>query len=93
MAYLKRLALGEIKIDRSFVTNIHDDKDNQVIVETILSMAKHFGMMVVAEGVEKKEELAFLKSRGCHLYQGYYYSKPLPEDEFLKLLSEFNMNK
>ena len=92
MAYLKRLALGELKIDRSFVTNIHDDKDNQVIVETILSMAEHFGMTVVAEGVEKKEELDFLKSKGCHLYQGYYYSKPLPEGDFLNLLTQFDKN-
>lgn len=88
MAYLKRLALSEIKIDRSFVSNIHDDKDNQVIVETILSMAEHFGMVVVAEGVETEAELNFLKSRGCQLYQGYYYSKPLPEEELLAFLQD-----
>ncbi len=88
MAYLKRLALSEIKIDRSFVTDIHKDKDNQVIVETILSMAEHFGMTVVAEGVETEAELNFLKSKGCQLYQGYYYSKPLPENELLAFLQD-----
>ncbi|GEM_PF-5482361 len=88
MAYLKRLEPREIKIDRSFIFNIHNDKDNQVIVETIFSIAEHFKMQVVAEGVESEEELNFLKQKKCHLFQGYYFSKPLPEDDFLVFLEK-----
>ncbi len=88
MAYLKRLEPREIKIDRSFIFNIHNDKDNQVIVETIFSIAEHFKMQVVAEGVETEAELNFLKQKNCHLFQGYYFSKPLPEDDFLVFLEK-----
>lgn len=86
MAYLKRLEPGEIKIDRSFICNIHNDKDNQIIVETIISIAEHFKMQVVAEGVEMEAELNFLKQKKCNLYQGYYFSRPLPEEEFTVFL-------
>ncbi len=88
MAYLKHLSLDEIKIDKSFVSNIHIDKDNQVIVKTILSMAEHFGMTVVAEGVENKQELNYLKTMGCELFQGYFYSKPLPQNQFIEFLKQ-----
>lgn len=88
MAYLKRLEPKEIKIDRSFIFNIHNDKDNQVIVETIFSIAEHFNMQVVAEGVESEAEMNFLKQKKCHLFQGYYFSKPLPEDDFLVFLEK-----
>ncbi len=89
MSYLKRLEPGEIKIDRSFISNIENDKDNQVIVESILSMAEHFGMTVVAEGVETEQERAFLQQKNCQLYQGYLYSRPLPEDDFIVFLQKF----
>ncbi len=88
MAYLKRLEPGEIKIDRSFICNINNDKDNQVIVDTIVSIAEHFNMQVVAEGVETQAELEFLIHKKCHLFQGYYFSKPLPEEDFLLFLEQ-----
>ena len=88
MAYLKRLAPREIKIDRSFIFNIHNDKDNQIIVETIFSIAEHFKMQVVAEGIETEAELNFLKQNNCHLFQGYYFSKPLPENDFMIFLEK-----
>ncbi len=87
LAYLKRLPLDEIKIDRSFVEGIHQDEDNRLIVDTILAMARHFRLGVVAEGVETREELEYLEQRGCRVFQGFYFSRPLDEEAFVRLLS------
>ncbi len=82
LAYLKRLPIDVLKIDQSFVRDIEVDKDNSVIVETIISMARHLGLNITAEGVETAEELKFLTSQGCNTFQGYYFSKPLTAGEF-----------
>ncbi len=82
LAYLKRLPINVLKIDQSFVRDIAQDKDNSVIVETIISMARHLGLDTTAEGVETGEELNFLAAQGCNTFQGYYFSKPLTADEF-----------
>ena len=82
LAYLKRLPINTLKIDQSFVRDIAQDKDNSVIVETIISMARHMGLDTTAEGVETGEELDFLASQGCNTFQGFYFSKPLTADEF-----------
>ena len=87
LAYLKRLPLDEIKIDRSFVEGVHADEDNRLIVDTILAMASHFRLTVVAEGVESREELEYLDRRGCRVFQGFYFSRPLDEEAFIQLLS------
>ncbi len=86
LMYLKRLPLDVLKIDRSFVDGVIDTPNDAAIVETILAMADKFGFHVVAEGVEGVEQLAFLHTRGCQTYQGYYYSRPLPVRKFQKLL-------
>jgi len=83
LSYLKRLTADTIKIDRSFIQELPDDKEDSAIAEAILALAKNLGMEVVAEGVETKEQLEFLKARTCQYVQGYYFAKPMPADEFL----------
>ncbi|BCX88908.1 hypothetical protein MIN45_P1278 [Methylomarinovum tepidoasis] len=86
LLYLKRLPLDEIKIDRSFVSDLETDPNDRAIVETILSMARHLDLAVVAEGVETETQRDFLKRHGCRFYQGWFYSKPLPAAEFRERL-------
>lgn len=78
LRYLKQLPLDRLKIDQSFVRDIHQSEANALLVETIISMAHHLGLELIAEGVETLEELKFLELRGCHKFQGYYFSRPLP---------------
>ncbi len=80
--HLKRLPVDILKIDRSFVMNIPEDKQDTAIAEAIVAMAKTLGLEVVAEGIETDEQLQFLKTLKCETGQGFFYSKPLPEDEF-----------
>jgi len=86
LSYLKRFPIDTLKIDRSFVTDIPDDPNDCAIAGAIVSMAKQLQHRVVAEGVETPDQLAFLTSIGCHEYQGYLFSKPLPVAEFEALL-------
>gem|GEM_PF-3238956 len=83
MSYLKRLPLDELKIDQSFVRELPKDKSNAAISEAIISMAKHLGLTVVAEGVETAEQLDFLKRTACTHYQGYYFSRPISAQDFI----------
>jgi diguanylate cyclase (GGDEF)-like protein/PAS domain S-box-containing protein len=86
LTYLRRLPLDTLKIDQSFVRDIQTDVCDASIVETIISMAHHLGLKVIAEGVETEFELNFLNQRNCQHYQGYYFSRPVPEPEFTRLL-------
>jgi len=88
LAYLKRLPVDRIKIDRSFICDIESDADSAAIVRTIVSMAQHLAVQPVAEGVETEAQLRFLKETGCAFFQGYLFSKPLPREAFVRLLSE-----
>jgi len=83
LSYFKHLPVTEIKIDKSFIDNLLDDNQDEKIIALIISLAKQFELDVVAEGVENKATLEQLKVLGCDLAQGYYFSKPLPFDEFV----------
>ena len=82
LMYLKQLPIDTLKIDQGFVRDILTDASDAVIVETIVSMAQHLELRVIAEGVETAEQLTFLKQRGCSVFQGYYFSHPLPAAEY-----------
>ena len=87
LAYLKQLPIDQLKINNEFVRDINTDPNDAIIVDTIISMAKHLGLDVVAEGVETESQLEFLNKKGCHTFQGYYYSVPLPKDKFINYLA------
>ncbi len=82
MAYLKDFPIDTVKIDRSFVWGIPDSKQDMAIVKAINSLAEAMELTLIAEGVETKQQLAFLKQLGCAQGQGYLWSKPLPETDF-----------
>ncbi len=82
MTYLKRLPLDQIKIDRTFVNDILKDPISGAVAQAIISFGKAMGLSVIAEGVETEEQRAFLARLGCHSFQGYLFSHPLPLGEF-----------
>ena len=82
LQYLKRLPLNQIKIDKSFVLDITSDPNDAVIVQTIIAMTHALGLEVIAEGVETEAQRDFLDENGCHIFQGYFFSKPVPAAEF-----------
>ncbi|WP_245884114.1 EAL domain-containing protein [Vibrio albus] len=86
LKYLKQLPLCQLKIDKSFISDLETDKNDQSIVKMIIGMAHALGLNVIAEGVETQEQISYLKSEGCLSYQGYFYSKPTPIKEFEKYL-------
>ncbi|MCK9337465.1 MAG: EAL domain-containing protein [Arcobacteraceae bacterium] len=86
LSYLKKFPLDMIKIDKSFVDDIPHEKSDKEIAITIINIGHTFGFRVLAEGVENEEQLEFLKSQGCDVFQGYLRSKPLPADEIELLL-------
>jgi diguanylate cyclase (GGDEF)-like protein/PAS domain S-box-containing protein len=83
---LKRLPINTIKIDRSFIRDITIDPNAQAIVRAIIAMAHNLNMRTLAEGVETKDQLEFLLANRCEEAQGYFFSPPVPEREFIKLL-------
>ena len=89
---LKRYPLDELKIDRSFMNDIPNNTDDAAIVGAIIAMAHGLGMGVVAEGIERQEQLDFLRDRDCDEYQGYLLSKPILASDFLALVAK-NMKK
>ncbi|MDH5358089.1 MAG: EAL domain-containing protein [Gammaproteobacteria bacterium] len=90
LAYLKAFNVDKLKIDRSFITGLPDDKDDAAITTTIIQLAKNLGMKIIAEGAETKEHIDFLREQKCDQIQGYYYGKPMPESEFFDFLSNWN---
>jgi diguanylate cyclase (GGDEF)-like protein len=84
--YLKRFPIDTIKIDRSFVKDLHDDADDAAICAAIIAMSRQLGLNVVAEGVETKDQLKFLRRHKCDHIQGYVFSRPLSADDFFALL-------
>ncbi len=84
--YLKDFAITTLKIDRCFIIDINDNPKNAAIVSTILAMGHHLKLNVTAEGVETKEQYETLRSKGCDIIQGYYFSRPVPQNEFELLI-------
>jgi len=93
LAYLKRLSLDRLKIDHSFVRDILADSTSRAIAQTILSLGKAMGLSVIAEGVETEEQQSLLTALGCHAFQGYLFSRPVPLDQFNAFLEGFAKSK
>ena len=95
LSYLKRLPISKLKIDQSFIRELMQNKDDSIIVNTVISLAHNLGMKVIAEGVEDYQQLEYLRERGCDVVQGYYYSRPLPANEFYQwcLIHEKKISK
>lgn len=85
LSYLRQLPINKVKIDRSFIQDIAGGRENAAIVEGIITMAHHLGLEVVAEGIETPEQRNDLVQRRCDLLQGFYFSRPVPLAELLKL--------
>jgi diguanylate cyclase (GGDEF)-like protein/PAS domain S-box-containing protein len=88
LAYLKRFPIDVLKIDRSFVNDIAESPDDATIVLSIISLAHNLRLHVIAEGVETAAQLAYLQKHGCDEMQGYYFSRPLPAEQFMQLLMD-----
>ena len=88
LQYLKQLPLDQIKIDQSFVRDITSDTNDAAIVQTIIAMSVALGLNVIAEGVETEAQREFLDKHGCHAFQGYLFSMPLPLEQFEALVHQ-----
>jgi EAL domain-containing protein (putative c-di-GMP-specific phosphodiesterase class I) len=96
LAYLHRFPMDTLKIDRAFVSAIGSQSDGAAIASAVIAMGQALRLHVLAEGVETTEQLAFLRKRGCHTFQGYLVSKPLAIDQathFLLTHSQSNLHK
>ncbi|MBS4096905.1 MAG: EAL domain-containing protein [Sulfuricella sp.] len=88
LSYLKRFPIDKLKIDQSFVRGVIHDANDTAITRSIINLAQNLGLRAIAEGVETEAQLNFLKAAGCEEIQGYFYSRPIPETEFVKFLQE-----
>lgn len=86
LSYLKRFPLTTLKIDRSFIKDIHENEDDREITRAIIAMGQSLNLATLAEGVETDEQLDILRGYGCDYIQGFYYSKPLPAEEMTEYL-------
>ena len=87
LSYLERFPLQVLKIDRSFISNLFENRQNRALVEAIIAMAHSLEMKLVAEGVETKDQLEFLREKNVTIVQGYLFSRPVPANDFRTLLA------
>lgn len=92
LSYLRQFPVDRLKVDRSFVVNALNNADDAAITKTIIMLGHSLNLSVIAEGVETKEHELFLKEAQCDEVQGFRYSKPVPDEEFAKLLDGYNGN-
>lgn len=88
LAYLKRLPIYQLKIDRSFVRDVPGNPDDAAIIKTIITLAQSMGLTTIAEGVESEAQRSFLAGQGCNAYQGYLFGRPSPPEEFEQLIKQ-----
>lgn len=93
LGYLKRFPIDTLKIDRSFVNNVHADSGNATITSAVIALAQNLQHKIVAEGVETIEEFSFLKYHNCEQVQGYLLSRPIPASQFEELLRTYTLLK
>ena len=86
LSYLRRMPVDRLKIDQSFVHDMESDVQKRTMIKEIIHLAQAFDLSIIAEGVETCGELGYLAKHGCHEYQGYLYSRPVPASEFEHLL-------
>ena len=92
LSYLRKLPLDELKIDRSFIMELSKSPESRAIVSTIVFLARSLKLSTVAEGIENKAELAFMRKLGCRQYQGFIFSPPVPSNELIDLVSHNYQN-
>ncbi|MCK4708651.1 MAG: EAL domain-containing protein, partial [Gammaproteobacteria bacterium] len=88
LSHLRVFPIDTIKIDKEFIRNVHTDTNDAKLVSAIISMGHDLGMRVVAEGVEKQQQLDFLTDKGCHIIQGFLFSMPMQADVYLKYIKQ-----
>lgn len=88
LSYVRNFPFTTLKIDQSFVRDLEEDDEDRELVQATIAMALGLGLKVVGEGVETREQYQFLRALSCHVVQGYLFSKPVPADEFSKLLEK-----
>jgi EAL domain-containing protein (putative c-di-GMP-specific phosphodiesterase class I) len=93
MSYLYHFPIDTLKIDRSFVQNIKEDKRSMELVKSMVNLGQNMEMSVIAEGVESLKEARILKKMGCDMAQGYYFARPMPEDDVIELLQGWKARK
>ena len=86
LSYLHRFPIDVLKIDRSFIHNVHERGNHQAIIKTIIDLAANLNMATIGEGIENEADAQLLKAMGCIYGQGYYYYKPLPGEEIERFL-------
>jgi EAL domain-containing protein (putative c-di-GMP-specific phosphodiesterase class I) len=92
MAYLKRLPVSELKIDKSFVLDMMTNENDAIIVQATIGLAHNLGLTVTAEGVEDEKALQMLDKMGCDIAQGYFFSRPLPKTELLSWMQKNSLS-
>ena len=91
LLYLRRYPVDFLKIDRSFVSGLGQDRQDTAIIASVIDLAHAFNISVVAEGVETSAQAELLTEMGCDLGQGYFWSRPIPADEIVKRTSELGL--